>query len=131
MCNNLKMADCRVKWMKIWQLHFPRNCICRVLFMSNCLSSVWGHLVHFAKFPMLRFQKATAPTVFTQFQPNFIVNMLVMRQYGLLLFFSWNDKNSKFYGTLEICVNTGPYGLEISKHYSYSFIWSEQKLYDK
>ncbi len=33
------------------------NCICRVPLMSDCLSSVWGHLVHFAKFPKLRFSK--------------------------------------------------------------------------
>ena len=42
-----------------------RNCICGVLFMSDSLSSVWGHLVHFAKFPMLRFSKG-------YYSPSFI-----------------------------------------------------------
>ena len=35
----------------------PRNSIRRVLFGSGHLSSVWGHSVHFAKFPVLRFSK--------------------------------------------------------------------------
>ncbi len=38
------------------------------------------------KFPMLRFPKATAPTVFIKFQPNFIVSILIMTGYRLLLF---------------------------------------------
>ncbi len=32
--------------------------------MSDSLSSIWGHSVHFAEIPVLRFQKATDPTVF-------------------------------------------------------------------
>ncbi len=44
--------------------------IYRTLFVSDSLSSVWGHLVHFAKFTMLRFSKATAPPAFIQLQPN-------------------------------------------------------------
>ncbi len=37
----------------------PRNWIFRVLFMSDSLSSIWGQnsVLHFAKFPMLRFSK--------------------------------------------------------------------------
>ncbi len=31
--------------------------MCRVLLVPNSLSLVWGHSVHFAKFPMLRFSK--------------------------------------------------------------------------
>ncbi len=35
--------------------------------MPRRLSSVWSHSVHFAKYPKLKFQKATtAPTVFIQ-----------------------------------------------------------------
>ncbi len=30
---------------------------CRVLFMPDCLSLVWGHSVHFAEFPTLQFSK--------------------------------------------------------------------------
>ena len=32
-------------------------CTCGVLFMSDSITSVWGHFVHFAKFPVLRFSK--------------------------------------------------------------------------
>ncbi len=35
--------------MKIWDL-LSWDCICRVHFMSDSSSSVWGHSVHFAKF---------------------------------------------------------------------------------
>ena len=40
--------------------------------------------MHFAKFPMLQFSKATGPTVFIQLQRKFIVSMLVMSEYLLL-----------------------------------------------
>ncbi len=30
---------------------------CKVLFMSDSLSPVWGHWVHFAKFPMVTYRK--------------------------------------------------------------------------
>ncbi len=33
----------------------PVYCMCRELFMSHSLSSVWGHSVHYAKCSMLRF----------------------------------------------------------------------------
>ncbi len=45
--------------------------------MSDCSSSVWGHLVHFAKFPKLRFSKVVAFTVFIQFQANFMETMVI------------------------------------------------------
>ncbi len=35
----------------------PKVHICRVLLMPDSLSLVWGHSVHFAKFPILRFSK--------------------------------------------------------------------------
>ena len=35
---------------------------------------------------MLRFRNATAPTVFIQFQPNFMENMIIKREFRLLLF---------------------------------------------
>ncbi len=34
--------------------HGPRNCICRYF---SCMSSVWGHSVHLAKFLMLRYSE--------------------------------------------------------------------------
>ena len=50
---------------------------CRVLFMTDLLSSIRGPSVHFAKFPLLRFSKATAP-------PNFdpISTKLYVVKYG-------------------------------------------------
>ncbi len=33
------------------------NCICRVFFMSNSLTSIWCLSVHYEKFPMFRFPK--------------------------------------------------------------------------
>ncbi len=46
------------------------NWICRVLFIYDSLSSIWGHSVHFAIFPILRFSKGCeqSPPVFIQFQ---------------------------------------------------------------
>ena len=39
---------------------------------TDSFISVWGHSVHFRKFPMIYkdFQRATASPVFIQFQPN-------------------------------------------------------------
>ena len=42
-------------------------CIYRVLFMSDSLSSVWGHSVHFICFQMLRFKRLPLP----QFSSSF------------------------------------------------------------
>ena len=51
------------------------------------MSSVWGHSVHFAKFLMVRFfQKATAPTVFIQFQPKFMESMAIGENTGYYFF---------------------------------------------
>ncbi len=52
MCNILKTADRRAKRTKIWDSGTVH--IGRILLMPDSLSLVWGHSVHFAKFPMLR-----------------------------------------------------------------------------
>ncbi len=53
--------------------------------MSDCMSSVWAYSVH--KISDVKILKnLLSPTVFNQFQPNFIVSMLVMREYKLLFF---------------------------------------------
>ena len=56
MWNILKTVDRRAKQMK-FRTRGPRNSICRVLFRLGDLSSVWGHSLHFPKFPMLRLSK--------------------------------------------------------------------------
>ncbi len=89
-----EIIKCGISWKRLiveqneWKFgtRGPRKCICRLLFRSGHLSSVWGHSVHFAKFPMLKFQKATAPTVFIQFQPNFMESMVIREEYRLLPF---------------------------------------------
>ena len=61
-----------------------------------------GHSVHFGNFPMLTFQKATAPTGYIQLQPN-------LRKYGSpggggykLLVFLTICQILKIYATLTI-----------------------------
>ncbi len=59
MYNILKTADCRATRIK-YGARGPRSAIhvqdvCRVQFMPDSLSSVWGNSVHFAKYLMLRF----------------------------------------------------------------------------
>ncbi len=59
MCSILKTADHSAKMKIIWD-----SVSYRVLFMSDCLSSVWGHSVHLTKFPMLRFSKGYSSGIF-------------------------------------------------------------------
>ena len=88
-----KILTCPISWKRLivernggtFGIHRPMYCICRVLFISDSLSSVWRHSVHFAKFPMLGSSKGYCSQIF-HFQPNFIARMLVMRKYRLLLF---------------------------------------------
>ena len=59
MWNISKTANCRAKRTKIWDSgsYMYSASMLRVLLMPYSLSLVWGHSVHFAKFPMLRFSK--------------------------------------------------------------------------
>ncbi len=50
------------RWLHLW--------VCRVLFGSGHLSSVWGHSVHFAKFSMLRYSKGYTSCSHSQFHPT-------------------------------------------------------------
>ncbi len=85
MRNILKTADCRAKQIK-FGTHGPMYCICRVLFISDSLSLVRGNSQNCKISDVKIFKKATGPPVFIQFQPNYIISMLVMRKYRLLLF---------------------------------------------
>ncbi len=58
--------------------------------MSDSVSSVWGHSVHFAKFPMLRFSKGYWSQSF---------HSILIKLHKIL----------KFYDTLTLFFNTGPY----------------------
>ena len=68
--NILKMAERRAKRMKIWHTGAFKDYLCRgrgVVFIASRLSSVSGHTVHLAIFPMLRFSKGYC----CQFPSNF------------------------------------------------------------
>ncbi len=62
---NGKIMKCAIPWKwptmerNGWKFgtRSLRNSLCRVLFRSGHSSSLWGHSVHFAKFPMLRLSK--------------------------------------------------------------------------
>ncbi len=82
MCNILKTADRRAKRTKFGTRGTTVH-ICRVLLMADPLNLAWDHSVHFAIFPILRFSKLYSSPIFIRFQPNFIVSMLVMREYRL------------------------------------------------
>ncbi len=73
-------------------------------------------------------------TVLVRFQPNFMINMLVIGEYRLLLFLVICQK-LKILWHCEIFVNKGLYacinmGLEISNRSSYSFLPMSTKLYE-
>ena len=86
MWNMWKTANRRAKRTKIWDLRYYVH-IGRVLLMPDSLSLVWGHSVHFAKFPILRFSKhysfnsfrqiSTPSTVFVRFQPNSAQSIII------------------------------------------------------
>ncbi len=55
-------------------------------FDPDCLSSVCGHLVNFANFPMLRGVSKTPLTIFIRFQLNFMESISIRGKQVLLLF---------------------------------------------
>ena len=71
--------------------------------MSDSLSSVWGHLVHFAKFP-----NAYCSHRFHPISTNFTEGMVIRVEYRILLFWRSAKKITKLWH-IEIFVNTGPY----------------------
>ena len=81
MRNILKTADRRAKRMEIL-------CTAYVGYFSCLIILVQFGVIRctLQNFRRKDFQNAPAPPVFTQFQPNFIVSMLVTREYSLLHF---------------------------------------------
>ncbi len=84
--------------------------------MFHSPSSFWGHSVHFANFPMLRFeiQKSTAPTFFIQFEPNFTESM----QSGKIQAINFSDKLPNFKSIWQF-EDKLP---DLHCHYSYSYV---------
>ena len=104
---NGKMLRCGISWKRLTR--GPMVYICRVLFMLNCLSLVWGHSVHFAKFPILRFSKGYP---FNRFHHISINLDTKYNNQGLIkptTFFVICQKLQKLWH-FEFFLNTGPYG---------------------
>ena len=77
--------DHKVKRTKIFDLKGPTVHI--LLVMPDSLSFIWGHSVHFAKFPILQFSKCycTSPTIFIGSHPSKLYeyeNILLLNYHG-------------------------------------------------
>ena len=114
---NGKIMKCATSWIWLtverngWKFGIcgPRNSLCRVLFGSGHLSSVWGHSVHFAKFPMLRLSKGYCSHNFYSISTKLYRKHGNQGEYMLLAFLALCQKLQIWWHS-EIFVNTGPYG---------------------
>ncbi len=95
----------------------PRVYICRILFASDSLSSVWGHSVHFAKFAILRFSKRYCFYSFYPFSTNFMESVVIRGNAGYCVFRRAAIFLKIKYGTLKCFLTHDYMGLEISKRY--------------
>ncbi len=71
-------------------------------FMSDSLSTVWRHLVHCAKFSMLRFSKGNYAHSFHPISTKLYRKHVKYRETYRLLLFLANCQLIKIYGTLKI-----------------------------
>ncbi len=79
MWNISKMANRRPKWTKIWTWGAIVN-IWQVLLIPDSFSLVWGHSVHFAKFPILQFGlKLCSSLNFHPIHPNLIQCIIIIQ----------------------------------------------------
>ncbi len=74
--------------------------------MPDCLSFIWGHLVHFVKFPILHFSVNSSPL------PIFILFIQTLYKVSQSYRLSQIAKNCKNFGTWNF-LNTGPYAAGI------------------
>ena len=123
MYNILKMGDCRVNGRK-FGTHSPMNCICRVLFMTDSLSSLWGHSVYLARLPMWRFSKGYCSHSFHPFSTKLYGKYGHQGGIQAITFWPSAKFTKKNYGTLKFLLTQNHVVLEISKCYSpVVFIW--------
>ena len=108
MCSILKKADRRAKRTKFWDSGTTVH-IGRVVLMPDSLSLVWGHSVHFAKFPMLRYSKGCCSHSFHSIATKLYCKYVGQEGIQAVTFFR-DLPNFKNFMALEIFVNTGPYG---------------------
>ena len=127
------MADRTAKGMKIGT-RGPRNLTVYVEYLSRLILWVqFGVIRCTLKISDIKiFKKLLLLPVFSQFQRNFMMNMLLMGEYRL--FFFWQSaKEYKFYDTFKLNFLSTQHhiGLEISAYYSsYSFRLISPKLYE-
>ncbi len=50
--------------------------------MFDSLNSVWGHLVHFAKYPMLRYSGLLLPQFLAKFNQTLLKGMIIRGKSG-------------------------------------------------
>ncbi len=75
--------------------------ICRVLLMPDSLSLVWGHSVHFAKFPILRFSKRYLPNNFCWIPPQLYENIAYHGEIQAITLLGNRPIFDIIYGTLK------------------------------
>ena len=84
---NWKILKCAISWKRLiveWNgrkfgTHGTTVPIGRVLLVPDSLSLVWGHSVHFAKFPILQFLKLCSSPNFHPIHPNFIQCIIIIQ----------------------------------------------------
>ncbi len=76
----------------------PKMCnILKTAGLGFCLVG-WGHSVHFAKFPILRFSKLYPCLYSYAIATKLYCKYVCLREYRLKPFFWRSAKNSEFYG---------------------------------
>ncbi len=104
--------------------------ICRAVLMPDSACLVWGHSMHFEKFPIPRFSKHYSFNSFHQISTKLHTSIIIGVNIGYYFFLAVCQK-LKILWHFQIFVNTGPYGAGISKRYSsYSFHLMLAKLYE-
>ena len=120
-----KILKCAISWKRLIVERNGRKFailgttvhIGTILLMPSSLSLVWGHSVHFAEFPILRFSKHNSFNSFHQISTK--LHTKYHNQGLITLLLTWRSgKSEKFYGTLKIFKTQDHMGLEISKSYS-------------
>ncbi len=107
-----KTANRRAKRTKIWDSVYYSGTvhICTVLLMPDSLSLVWGHSVHFAKFPILQVLKSAPLPIFIRF-----IQTLYKVSYSYRLSLFWRSaKNCKKLWHFEIFLTQDHMQLEFS-----------------
>ena len=100
MCNILKTACRREKWVKIWDSQSQELYMQHTHFQVRPFQFSLGYSVHFAKFPMLKFSKTTAHS-FHPISTKPYRKPCIRGKYRLLLFLA-NCQILKVHGTLKI-----------------------------